>query len=127
MRMSKLIIEAFVLYTPFFISAQAHLGDWTYELNQPNGTVDTVKLTIQNNGIILGDFGNDGTIDSYTVYTIDNDKITIQDVNTDSPCYDVIGVYELRIKGNTNTVRAVHDPCELRRNGHNDIQMKRPE
>lgn len=106
-------------------SVPEHLGDWMYELTQEDGSKVPVKLTIQDNGMILGDFGNDGTIDVYTVYTINDNTITIQDVSTNSSCYDIIGVYELRIKGNTNTVRAVHDPCEARRNDHNDIQMVR--
>jgi hypothetical protein len=128
MKTSTLIIVAFMLVTPFFMAAQAvpeHVGDWMYELTQEDGSKVPIKLTLQNNGMILSDIGNDGTIDVFVVYTINEDKITIRDVNTDSACYDIIGVYQLKIKGGTNTVKVVHDPCESRRNGHADIQMKR--
>ena len=127
MKRSKLIIAVFTLFTPFFLSAQSVVGDWLMDAVAPDGSLVKNKLSIKDNGIMEIDFGNDGTVNVVTSYTVDGDKISLKDTSEDSPCYNVVGVYQFKIKGNTNTVRLVDDPCEARRGEGTEMLMTRIE
>jgi len=108
---------------------QSIIGDWLVQGTTPTGTAYTNKISVKADGTIEVDFGNDGTINVVTTYTLDNvnDRISLLDTDENSPCYNIVGLYEFRIKGNTNTVRVVNDPCVTRSQGNEDLFLTRIE
>lgn len=115
MNTSKLIIAAFMLLTPFFMSAQPMLGDWLADGETPEGVAVKNKVSFQKGGKMLLDFGNDGTTDVECVYTVKGNQFTMKAITAGDPCGDTVGTWEFRIEGDTFYGKPVDEPCDLRR------------
>ncbi|PHN02489.1 hypothetical protein [Flavilitoribacter nigricans] len=105
----------FFTITPFFLTAQSMVGDWTYSGPGPDGEELINTMSMKEDGSLSVDFGSDGQIEVVASYTIEGKQITINDVSEQSPCHGKAGVYEFALDGDNVTITLVEDACELRR------------
>lgn len=115
MKAQTFLLALFFLTTPFFLSAQSMVGDWTYQGPGPDGKEITNTMTMKEDGTLSVDFGSDGQVEVVAAYTIEGDQITINDTLEQSPCYGKAGVYTFKIDGDNITITLVEDACDLRR------------
>jgi hypothetical protein len=125
MKTSTLIIAAFILLTPFFMSAQPILGDWLTDAETAEGVAVKNKLSFKKGGEMLVDFGNDGTTDVECVYTVKGNQITIQAITAGDPCGDTIGTWEFKVEGDLIYTKPIDEPCEERRGDGSGLTMTR--
>lgn len=81
----------------------------------PDGQTVTNKVTFKADGALQVDFGNDGSVDVHSTYTLDGNKISMNDTTKESPCYGMKGIYEIKIEGDKCTFTVVEDACAVRK------------
>ena len=105
--------------------AQSIVGKWEMSGQGPDGTPMTSSVTFKDDGKLEVDFGNDGTVEVQSTYTMDGNKVSLKDLHPDSPCYNMVGIYEVTITDDEMTAKLVEDPCETRRGDGSPMTMKR--
>jgi uncharacterized protein (TIGR03066 family) len=125
--MKKQLVLIFVLFlfAPFFVSAQSIVGDWLMDAKTPDGQPSVMKVSFKADGKLKVDFGNDGSIDINGTYTLDGNKISLNDASTESPCYGKVGVYEMKVEGDKLKVKLIEDACEIRKGDGKPSEMRR--
>ena len=88
---------AFISMLPLGLMAQNPVGAWKMSIPDEAGKMTPLKLDLLADGIYTIDFGADGTMEIKGKYTIEGDKMTIQDTEG-SDCTEQ-GVYILKIEG----------------------------
>ena len=106
-----------LLLASFTLSGQSLTGEWTYTMTTAEGDTLENLLVVNDDGTITIDIGTDGEVDVMSDYSIDGDRITVEDTREDSPCYGTPAVYQFVREGDTVTLTPVDEPCETRRQG----------
>ncbi len=103
---------ALLFVLPITIFGQSSpVGDWKTMVPDGQGGMLPLKVSIKTDGTFAGDFGMDGTVEFTGKYTIDGDKITIQ--NDSGDCTGK-GVYTFKIEGSTMVNKRISDECSDR-------------
>ena len=123
MQFVRLLFFAVIALSPLGLSAQSPVGSWKLSVPGQDGKMVPLKVDIADNGTYTLDFGADGAVDSKGKYTVDGDKMTIQDTEG-SDCTGQ-GVYSLKIEGNTMTMTRVSDACANRGGPDGVIKMEK--
>jgi len=112
---SKKLMLGLLFCLPFTLLAQsAIVGDWSMQMPDGQGGTMTMKVSMNENGTYSVDFGADGSSEIEGKYTIDGNKITIEDTSGPNACPNQKGVYTFVVTENTNTMTRVSDGCEGR-------------
>ena len=115
MNTAKNLILGLLFCLPFTLLAQNGIvGNWTMQIPDDQGNLMSLKVMMKENGTYSFDFGAYGTNEIEGKYTIDGNKITIEDTSGPNACPNQKGVYTFVITENTNTMTRVSDPCEGR-------------
>lgn len=115
MNTAKKLLLGLLFCLPFTAMAQhALVGDWTMQIPDDQGNAMTLKVTLKENGTYTVDFGADGTGEIEGKYTIDGNKITLEDTGGPNACPNQKGVYTFAITENINTMTRVSDACDGR-------------
>jgi hypothetical protein len=105
------------------LMAQSPVGAWKMSVPDQNGKMTPFKVDISADGTYTVDFGADGTIENKGKYTVEGEKMTIQDTEG-SDCTQP-GVYTLKIEGDTLTMTRVSDGCANRGGPEGVMTMQR--
>ena len=103
------------LFTPFLMTAQSIVGDWLMDGKTPDGHTIVNKVSFNADGTLTVDLGNDGSIDVNATYTVEGNKVSMDDTSKESPCYGTVGIYEIKIEGDKCTAKVVEDACAVRK------------
>ena len=105
-----------LLAFPISIFAQSVEGDWKITIPAPEGKTMDALLSIDANGTYTVDLGMDGTVNVEGTYTMDGDKMTIQDTKGEQACLGdaTAGVYTITVDDKSFVMTRVNDPCEGR-------------
>ena len=103
---------AVLFLMPLGLAAQSPAGTWKLNVPDDKGNMIPLYVDISDNGTYTLDFGADGTVDSRGKYSLDNDKMTIQDTEG-SDCTEA-GVYAFKNNGATLTMTRISDACANR-------------
>ena len=122
-KFSRLLLAiAFVL--PMGLAAQTTpAGTWKMTIPDQDGKDVPVQVVITDSGTYAVDFGVDGKVDISGKYTIDGDKMMIQD-DAGSEC-TAKGVYTFKTDGKSLTMTRVSDECEGRGGPDGVMKMDR--
>lgn len=82
-----------------------------------------LSVTIADNGTYAVDFGADGTVETRGKYTLDKDKLTIQD--TEGTDCTAQGVYTIMVDEKNLTMTRVSDGCPNRGGPEGVMKMER--
>lgn len=108
---------------PFGLMAQSPAGAWKMSVPDQDGKMTPLKVVLSADGTYTVDFGADGKIDIKGKYTMEGDKITVQDTEG-SDCAEK-GVYTLKIEGDTLTMTRISDGCPGRGGPDGVMSMQR--
>lgn len=114
-----------LLLSPVFLFAQSIEGDWLLEGQNEAGETVFSKVSFLADGGMQIDFGNDGSLDISSTYTLENDQVTLIDQDEESPCFGVAGIYQVAISDTEMNVKLVEDPCDQRRGDGSPMSMRR--
>lgn len=103
---------AVLFLMPLSLAAQSPAGSWKLNVPDKDGNMIPLHVTISDDGTYALDFGADGTVDTKGKYSIDNDKMTIQD--TEGADCTAAGVYTFKNDGATLTMTRISDECPNR-------------
>lgn len=101
-----------LLLSPLSLMAQSPVGTWKLPVPDGSGNMITLKVNISAEGTFTLDVGDDGTIETKGKYSMDGAKMTIQE--TEGTECTGVGVYTLKVEGDTMTMTRVSDACEGR-------------
>lgn len=108
---------------PFGLMAQSPVGTWKMSVPDQNGNMIPLKVNISADGTYAVDFGADGTVENKGKYTVEGEKMTIQD--TEGSDCTAQGVYTFKIEGDTLTMTRVSDGCTGRGGPDGVMTMQR--
>lgn len=114
---------AVLFLMPLGLAAQSPAGSWKLSVPDENGTMVPLYVDIADDGTYTLDFGADGKIDTKGKYSLDNDKMTIQDTEG-SDCTEA-GVYAYKNDGKTMTMTRISDACTGRGGPEGVITMEK--
>ena len=114
---------AAIAMLPFGLMAQSPVGSWKMSVPDENGKMTPLKVDISADGTYAVDFGADGTVENKGKYTVEGEKMTIQD--TEGSDCTAQGVYTLKIEGDTLTMTRVSDGCDGRGGPDGVMTMQR--
>lgn len=112
-----------LLLSPLSLMAQSPVGSWKLPVPDGSGNMITLKVDISAEGTFTLDVGADGNIETKGKYTMDGAKMTIQETEG-TECTE-IGVYTLKVEGDTLTMTKVSDSCPNRGGPEGVIVMKK--
>ena len=98
-----------VLLSPLSLMAQSPVGSWKLPVPDGSGNMITLKVDISAEGTFTLDVGADGNIETKGKYTMDGAKMTIQE--TEGTECTGVGVYTLKVEGDTMTMTRISDAC----------------
>ena len=98
-----------VLLSPLSLMAQSPVGSWKLPVPDGSGNMITLKVDISAEGTFTLDVGADGNIETKGKYTMDGAKMTIQE--TEGTECSGVGVYTIKVEGDTMTMTRVSDAC----------------
>ena len=98
-----------VLLSPLSLMAQSPVGSWKLPVPDGSGNMITLKVDISAEGTFTLDVGADGNIETKGKYTMDGAKMTIQE--TEGTECTGVGVYTIKIEGDTMTMTRISDAC----------------
>ncbi len=111
----KNLLLGLLFCLPFTGFAQTSIvGDWTMQIPDEQGNMFPLKVSMKTNGTYVVDFGADGSSEIEGKYSIEGDKITIEDISGPNACPNQKGVYTFVVTETTNTMTKVSDACEER-------------
>lgn len=114
---------AIVALFPLGLVAQSPVGSWKMSVPGQDGKMAPLKVDIAADGTYTVDFMADGTIENKGKYTVEGEKMTIQDTEG-SDCTGK-GVYTYKVEGNTLTMTRVSDACADRGGPEGVMRMDR--
>ncbi len=94
------------------LMAQSIAGDWLHMFSSPDGEFP-LTLSIGEDGTYSVDMGQDGSIELKGTYTLDGDKLTMQDTSGEAMC-DQKGIYSVKVDGKKMVFTRIEDTCEGR-------------
>ena len=105
-----------LLAFPISIFAQSVEGNWKVTFPTQDGKTMDALLIIDANGTYTVDLGMDGNVNVEGTYTMDGDKMTIQDIKGEQACLGdgTAGVYTITVDDKSLVMTRVNDPCEGR-------------
>ncbi len=112
-----------LLFSPLSLMAQSPVGSWKFSVPDDNGNMVPLKVTMSEQGTFALDFGVDGVVETKGKYTLEGTKMTIQETEG-TECTE-IGVYTLKIEGDTLTMTRISDGCPNRGGPEGIIVMKK--
>ena len=112
MNLFKRLLAIAALLSPIGLLAQSPVGTWIMQIPDGNGNMMALKVEISDKGTYTLDIASDGTIETKGNYTLDGDKMTIQDTEG-TDCTEK-GVYTIKVEGDTLTMTRVSDVCPNR-------------
>ena len=112
-----------IVMLPFGLMAQSPVGTWKMSVPDQNGNMIPLKVNISADGTYAVDFGADGTVENKGKYTVEGEKMTIQD--TEGSDCTAQGVYTFKIEGDTLTMTRVSDGCTGRGGPDGVMTMQR--
>lgn len=118
----RLFLVAMVIL-PLGLMAQSPVGNWKMSVPDERGNLAPLSVNISADGTYAVDFGMDGTIENKGKYTLENAIMTIQDTEG-SDCAE-IGVYTIKVEGDTLTMTRVSDSCPGRGGPEGVMTMQR--
>lgn len=98
-----------LLLSPLSLMAQSPVGSWKLPVPDGSGNMITLKVDISAEGTFTLDVGADGNIETKGKYTMDGAKMTIQE--TEGTECTGVGVYTLKVEGDTMTMTRISDAC----------------
>jgi hypothetical protein len=98
-----------VLLSPLSLIAQSPVGSWKLPVPDGSGNMITLKVDISAEGTFTLDVGADGNIETKGKYSMDGAKMTIQE--TEGTECTGVGVYTLKVEGDTMTMTRISDAC----------------
>ena len=98
-----------VLLSPLSLMAQSPVGSWKLPVPDGSGNMITLKVDISAEGTFTLDVGADGNIETKGKYTMDGAKMSIQE--TEGTECTGVGVYTIKVEGDTMTMTRVSDAC----------------
>lgn len=98
-----------LLLSPLSLMAQSPVGSWKLPVPDGSGNMITLKVDISAEGTFTLDVGADGNIETKGKYTMDGAKMTIQE--TEGTECTGVGVYTIKIEGDTMTMTRISDAC----------------
>ena len=114
---------AVLFLMPLTLAAQSPAGSWKLNVPDENGTMIPLHVDISDDGTYTLDFGADGKVDARGKYSLDSDKMTIQDTEG-SDCTEA-GVYAYKNDGTTMTMTRISDACTGRGGPDGVITMEK--
>lgn len=106
---TKTLFIGLLFLLPFTVSAQASVvGDWKSEAPNEQGKMEPFKVSLKVDGTYTIDFGINGSVEIEGKYSVEGDKMTIED----NACTEGKGVYTFVMTDTTNTLTEVTDPCK---------------
>lgn len=112
-----------LLLSPLSLMAQSPVGSWKLSVPDDKGNMIPLKVDISDQGTYTLDFGADGSVETKGKYSMDGAKMTIQDAEG-TDCTGV-GVYTLKVEGDTMTMTRVSDACTNRGGPEGVMVMKK--
>ena len=106
------VVACICFFSASSLMAQSITGDWEHLFSSPEGDYP-LTLSIGEDGTYSVDLGQDGSIEVKGTYSIDGDKLTMQDTSGEMMC-DQKGVYSFKIEGKSMVFTRVEDGCEGR-------------
>lgn len=103
---------AVLFLMPFGLAAQSPAGSWKLNVPDKDGNMIPLHVNISNDGTYALDFGADGTVDTKGKYSVDGDKMTIQD--TEGTDCTAAGVYTFKNTDSALTMTRISDGCPNR-------------
>lgn len=100
---------AVLFLMPLGLAAQSPAGLWKLSVPDREGNMIPLHVNISDDGTYSLDFGGDGAIETRGKYSVDNDKMTIQD--TEGAECTAVGVYAFKNDGKTLTMTRISDGC----------------
>ena len=119
----KRLLLGLILFIPMWLAAQSPVGNWKMSVPDQDGKMTPLAVTIADNGTYAVDFGADGTVETRGKYTLDKDKLTIQD--TEGTDCTAQGVYTIRVDEKNLTMTRVSDGCPNRGGPEGVMKMER--
>lgn len=114
---------AIVALFPLGLVAQSPVGSWKMSVPGQDGKMVPLKVDISADGTYAVDYMADGTVENKGKYTVEGEKMTIQDTEG-SDCTEK-GVYTYKVEGNTLTMTRVSDACADRGGPEGVMKMER--
>lgn len=112
-----------LLLSPLSLMAQSPVGSWKVPVPDGNGNMITLKVDISAEGTFTLDVGADGSIETKGKYSMDGAKMTIQE--TEGTECTGVGVYTLKVEGDTMTMTRISDACTDRGGPEGVIVLKK--
>jgi hypothetical protein len=97
---------------PLSLVAGTPVGTWQTSFPDQNGNPVPMQVTMSDKGTYALDFGNDGVVETTGKYSVEGDRMMIQD-GTGTDCTG-LGVYTFKVEGETLTMTRVTDECTSR-------------
>lgn len=105
------------------LSAQDHLGTWTWQGQTPEGDPMPMAMEFKADNTYHIDFGADGTVEIHGTVSYAAGVMTIADSVGD--CAGAKGVYTFTVDGDKATAEMISDECEPRSQGGNTMNLTR--
>jgi hypothetical protein len=112
-----------LLLSPLSLMAQSPVGSWKLPVPDGNGNMITLKVDISAEGTFTLDAGADGNIETKGKYTMDGAKMTIEE--TEGTECTGVGVYTIKVEGDTMTMTKISDACTNRGGPEGVIVLKK--
>ncbi|MEM6633594.1 MAG: hypothetical protein AAF694_28230 [Bacteroidota bacterium] len=110
MKFIRSVLFCFCLLSGGLLFAQSHVGDWKIDVESPDGEVIPTKVSYTADGAYMIDLGMDDVIDIKGEYTIEGDKMTMQDKEGAMMCTEK-GIYTFKVDGASMKLERVEDDC----------------
>lgn len=123
MKKCNRLLIPILLLAPMALAAQSPVGTWKMSVPDQDGKMTPLSVTIADNGTYAVDFGADGTVETRGKYTLDKDKMTIQD--TEGTDCTAQGVYTIMVDEKNLTMTRVSDACTNRGGPEGVMKMER--
>ena len=123
MMRSLLLTAVMAISFSVSLSAQNHVGTWTWTGQDQEGNDMPVAMIIKADNTYQIDFGADGNPELHGKYTYENNTMTIADEVGD--CKGAKGVYKFVVDGDTVTASIVSDECPPRAQGSASMKLTR--
>lgn len=118
----RLLTTALVLL-PMALMAQSPVGAWKMSVPDQNGAMMTIQVTMSDKGTYTVDYAADGSVETKGKYSLEGAKMTFQD--TEGTDCTTVGVYTIKIEGDTLTMTRVSDNCPNRGGPEGVMVMKK--
>ncbi|HPI07710.1 MAG TPA: hypothetical protein PLM41_15075 [Saprospiraceae bacterium] len=117
------LLLTLIMLAPLALAAQSPVGMWKLSIPGQDGKMIPLTVNIADNGTYTLDFGGDGVVETKGKYSLDKDKMTVQD--TEGADCTAEGVYTIMVDEKTLTMTRVSDGCPNRGGPEGVMKMER--